>query len=136
MEAVGEREDARLRGEDAVRSGRGASCFTPASGVGGGSTAAAIMMGSSPMTARDFGGLEITSGFNVGRRGLAISTGRTSSRTMITRVPSLARCHSRTAKSFFRRIQPCEAARPGTSPACSAMPDHVSRCMSGIGAAL
>ena len=68
-------------------------------------------------------------GFAAKRRGLAISTGRISSGAMITRVPRLVRCHSRTAKSLFRRIQPCEAGYPGTTPACSAIPDHVMRCI-------
>ena len=40
------------------------------------------------------------------------------------------------AKASGSRTQPCEAGRPGISPACSAIPSQVSRCMNGIGALL
>ena len=88
------------------------------------------------VTAEDSGETDAAFGFDTKRCELAISTGRTSSRAMITRVPRFARCQSRIAKSFVRRIQPCDAGRPGTTPACSAIPDQVMRCMYGIGAPL
>jgi hypothetical protein len=40
------------------------------------------------------------------RRGLAIWTGSTLLGAMITRVPRFVRCHSLTAKSFAKRMQP------------------------------
>jgi hypothetical protein len=61
--------------------------------------------------------------------GLAIWTGWTSWRAMITRVPRLVRCQSRIAKSFAKRMQPCEAGWPGKTPACRAIPDQVIRCI-------
>ena len=63
------------------------------------------------------------------RRGLAIWTGWTSWRAMITRVPRFVRRQSQIAKSFAKRMQPCEAGWPGKTPACSAIPDQVIRCM-------
>src|SRR5277367_3015297 len=63
------------------------------------------------------------------RCGLVISTGWTSPCAMITRVPRFVRCQSRTAKSFFKRMQPCDAGCSGTTPACNAIPDQVMRCM-------
>ena len=55
------------------------------------------------------GRLEAACGFDSKRCGLATSTGRISSRAMITRAPRLVSCHILMAKSFFKRIQPCEA---------------------------
>ena len=63
------------------------------------------------------------------RRGLAIWTGWTSWRATITRVPRLVRCQSQIAKSFAKRMQPCEAGWPGKTPACRAIPDQVIRCI-------
>src|SRR4029078_4885153 len=40
------------------------------------------------------------------------------------------------AKEKGSRIQPWEAGWPGTTPPWSAVPDHVTRCIQGIGAAL
>ena len=70
------------------------------------------------------------------RRGLAIWTGWTSWCAMITRVPRFVRRQSQIAKSFAKRMQPCEAGWPGKTPACRAIPDQVIRCMYGMGAAL
>src|SRR5436190_23364318 len=86
------------------------------------------------MTALDSRGPDAAFGLDRKRRGWAISIGRISPDAMITRVPRLVRCHSRVANSFFRRIQPCEAGYPGRTPACSATPDQVTRCIYGIAA--
>ena len=32
-------------------------------------------------------------------------------------------------KVIFKRMQPCDAGCPGTTPACNAIPDQVMRCM-------
>src|SRR6516165_3363829 len=48
-------------------------------------------------------------GFETKRCGLVISTGTTSWRAMMTRAPRFVRCQSRMAKSFVKRMQPCEA---------------------------
>jgi len=37
--------------------------------------------------------------------------------------------HRRMAKSFGKRMHPCDAGWPGTTPACNAIPDQVIRCM-------
>ena len=78
---------------------------------------------------QDSGELDAVFGFDTKRCGLAISTGWTSSCAMITRVPRFVRCQSRMAKSFVKRMQPCDAGYPGKTPACSAIPDQVMRCM-------
>src|SRR5215467_475743 len=48
-------------------------------------------------------------GFETKRCGLVISTGTTSWRAMMTRAPRFVRCQSLMAKSFVKRMQPCEA---------------------------
>src|SRR5215468_9327958 len=63
------------------------------------------------------------------RRGCVISYGAASPRVMTTRTPTLVMPHKRTANRSGRRIQPWDAGWPGTTPACSATPDQVIRCM-------
>jgi hypothetical protein len=70
---------------------------------------AMVVMALPVMVSGDTGRREVACGFDLKRRGLAISTGRISPRAMTTRVPRLVRCHSLMAKSFFKRMQPCEA---------------------------
>src|SRR6266516_857539 len=113
-----------------------ATCCVSALEVEGGCTATVVMAALSAMAAPDSGGAEAAFGLDTKSFGWAISTGPISSDAMITRVPRLVRCHSRMANSFFKRIQPCEAGCPGRTPACSAIPDQVMRCIYGIGAAL
>ena len=48
-------------------------------------------------------------GFETKRCGFVTSTGTTSWRAMTTRAPRFVRCQSRMAKSFVKRMQPCEA---------------------------
>src|SRR5579871_5679665 len=62
--------------------------------------------------------------------------GVTSPGVTMTRAPILVQPYSLTAKAIGMRMQPCEAGYPGSTPACIATPDHVIRCMNGIGALL
>ena len=64
--------------------------------------------------------------------GCAMSTGVMSSRTTTTRMPILVRSNSCSAKPCGMRMQPCDAGWPGSTPACSAIPDQVMRCMKGM----
>src|SRR5262249_1332241 len=77
----------------------------------------------------DSGEADATLGFGTKSCGLVISTGRTSSCAMITRVPRFVRCQSRMAKSLVKRMQPWDAGKPAKATACSAIPDQVMRCM-------
>ena len=61
--------------------------------------------------------------------GVRNSCGVSSMRATTTRMPSLLTFQSRETKSVGMRMQPCEAAKPGRWPSCSAMPDQVRRCM-------
>src|SRR5262249_56635796 len=63
------------------------------------------------------------------RCGSANSVGLSSEFAIMTRVLSLVRRYSRTAKSCGMRIQPCDALWPILSPSCIATPDQVMRCM-------
>src|SRR5262249_53515569 len=96
---------------------------------GAGDAAAAIASLPGLVATPDSGATDATFGFAAKRCGLLTSTGWTSSRATITRVPRFVRCQSRTAKSFVRRMHPCDAGYPGRTPACSAIPDQVMRCM-------
>ena len=71
-------------------------------------------------------------------RGLDLAHARESVARMLERArfraPRSVIENSDLAKPFGSRTQPCEAGWFGTLPSCSAMPDHVSRCMKGMGA--
>src|SRR6516225_6933558 len=60
-------------------------------------------------TARLFDESNAVFGFETKRCGLVISTGTTPWRAIMTRAPRVVRCQSRMAKSFVKRMQPCEA---------------------------
>jgi hypothetical protein len=64
-----------------------------------------------------------------GRAACVSSCASTSSGATTTRAPILVMPHSSAAKAGVSRMQPCEAGYPGTTPACSATPDQVMRCM-------
>jgi hypothetical protein len=64
--------------------------------------------------------------------GWEMSRGVMSSRTTTTRRPISVIGNSRWAKACGMRTQPCEAGWPGSTPAWSAMPVQVMRCMNGM----
>ena len=72
--------------------------------------------------------------FGEGSAGCEISVGATSCGAMTTRSPIRVSPQSLAAKPAGRRMQPCEAGWPGTTPRCMATPDQVMRCMKGMGA--
>ncbi len=70
--------------------------------------------------------------FGTNSAGWENSTGSASPGEMITRMPICVLSNSFSAKPKGMRMQPCEAAYPGSGPPCSAMPFQVMRCMCGI----
>jgi hypothetical protein len=76
----------------------------------------------------------MASAFGTNSAGWENSTGSASSGEMITRIPIHVLSNNFSAKPKGIRMQPCEAAYPGSGPPCSAMPFQVMRCMLGISA--
>src|ERR1700687_2608313 len=71
--------------------------------------AAVLLLLPATVIARIAGEPDAVFGVETKRCGLAISTGTTSWRAMMTRAPRFVRCQSRMAKSFAKRLAPCEA---------------------------
>jgi len=71
-----------------------------------------------------------------GKKALEISTGVGSRRAIMTRLPICVMPQNCCANPSGSLMQPCEAGWPGTTPKCIATPDHVMRCINGIGAPL
>ena len=70
-----------------------------------------------------------TAGAGVNRRGCENSVGSTGRFVTRTLTPTFVVRKSRFANASGKRMQPCEAGCPGTTPWCIAMPDQVMRCI-------
>src|SRR5712671_5855983 len=125
--------DAPNADEDGAESSRDAAAPAPpaTAPVVATTTAPVATWGAAELRAFDVPGSNAASDAlaSPARRGCAISYGAASPRVMTTRAPTLVMPHKRTANRSGRRIQPWEAGWPGTTPACSATPDQVIRCM-------
>src|SRR6516165_1892317 len=75
------------------------------------------------------GSAAATAGAGVNKRGCENSVGSTGWLVTRTRTPTLVVRKSRLANASGKRMQPCDAGCPGTTPWCIAMPDHVMRCI-------
>ena len=121
------------------RSISGSACAWPSPASGG--TLLAVRGAKpdrrSPVAARRRSGRRgqrqlLRAGFGLKSLGWSMAAGGISSRTTITRKPMSVRPNSCWANACGRRTQPCEAGWPGSTPACSAMPVQVMRCMKGM----